>query len=235
MTSILVISRDTFRGGPDAIVAQAAVARPNATGKGAGARMDTPDQALLTMQGALVALGPLRRELVPLYQRWMNDPVTARNVGMAGPVTLEAEEAWYDGAARAENTVSFTVYERETLRPVGVTQLMDIHHRNRRAEFGITIGEPDARGRGYGTETARLMLDYAFTALGLHNVRLTVAAFNPAGIRAYERAGFREYGRRREAWVMGGRAYDEVHMDCLSTEFESPVLGRMFAADGRER
>ncbi len=36
-------------------------------------------------------------------------------------------------------------------------------------------------GRGYGTETTRLMLDYAFTALGLHNVMLTVFVFNAAG------------------------------------------------------
>jgi hypothetical protein len=56
-----------------------------------------------------------------------------------------------------------------------------VDHRNRSATFGILIGEPECRGKGYGTETTRLMLDYAFTALGLHNVMLTVFEFNPAG------------------------------------------------------
>jgi len=52
--------------------------------------------------------------------------------------------------------------------------------------YGIEIGESDARSRGVGTETTRLMLDFAFTALGLHNVMLTISELNPGGPRAYE-------------------------------------------------
>jgi len=58
---------------------------------------------------------------------------------------------------------------------------------------------------------------------------LTVSPYNERGIRAYTRAGFREFGRRREAWRLGGRAYDVVYMDCLATEFQSPVLHRLLA------
>ena len=32
-----------------------------------------------------------------------------------------------------------------------------------------------------------------------------------------------EIGRRRECRMMGGKLWDEVHMDCLSSEFERPV------------
>ena len=35
--------------------------------------------------------------------------------------------------------------------------------------------------------------------MGLHRIQLSVAPFNPAGIRAYEKAGFVEKGRHREA------------------------------------
>ena len=96
-------------------------------------------------------------------------------------------------------------------------------YRNRTASFGIIIGEPECRGKGYGTETTRLMLDYAFAVLGLHNVMLIVFEFNAAGIRAYNKAGFTEFGRRRECRLMGGKLWDEIHMDCLSTEFDRPV------------
>ncbi|MBA3390044.1 MAG: GNAT family N-acetyltransferase [Rubrobacter sp.] len=122
-------------------------------------------------------------------------------------------------------------YERATLRPIGNTVLAEIDFRNRSAAFGILIGDPDARGKGYGTETTRLILDYAFTAVGLHNVMLTVFEFNKAGIRAYEKAGYRELGRRRECRMMGGKLWDEIYMQCLSTDFESPVLGQIFRHD----
>ena len=52
---------------------------------------------------------------------------------------------------------------------------------------------------------------------------------NPAGIRAYQKASFKEIGRRRECRMMGGKLWDEVHMDCLSSEFDSPVLRRIYA------
>ncbi len=75
------------------------------------------------------------------------------------------------------------------------------------------------------------MIDYAFTVLGLHNVLLTVFSFNERGIRAYRRAGFKEIGRRREARRLAGCAYDVVYMDCLASEFESPVLRRLISPE----
>jgi RimJ/RimL family protein N-acetyltransferase len=75
------------------------------------------------------------------------------------------------------------------------------------------------------------MLDYAFNVLGLHSVGLSVAAFNLAGRRAYEKAGFKECGRFRERLWLAGQMWDEIHMDCLATEFESPVLAAVFAPD----
>lgn len=189
------------------------------------------EQPILNIVGELVALGPLRKELLPLYERWINDFGTVRTLSLPPrPMTTEQEQDWYERVARSEGDTPFTIYEREGLRPIGNTTLAEIDFRNRSAIYGIVIGEPDARGKGYGTETTRLMLDYAFTALGLHNVMLTVFEFN-AGVRAYEKAGFRECGRRRECQMMGGKLWDEIYMECLSTDFESPVLGRVFRPD----
>ena len=189
------------------------------------------ERPIVNIEGELVALGPARRDLLPVYTRWMNDLGTLRSIGAPSrPMTLEAETAWYDGIA-ASDTAFFTIYERSTWLPVGGTDLREIDYRNRSASFGIMIGEPDRRGKGYGTEATRLLLDYAFTALGLHNVMLTCYEFNLAGRRAYEKAGFKEIGRRRQCRWMGGRLWDDIYMDCLATEFESPVLARVFVPD----
>lgn len=164
-----------------------------------------------------VALGPLRRDLVPHYARWQNDFGTAPTLGNTTPQTAEALVAWYERQIAGPD-ITFLIYERATWRPLGTTVLYDIHHGYRRAGFGITIGEPDARGRGFGTEVTRLILDYAFTVLGLHTLLLTVNAYNEAGIRAYTRAGFREFGRRRECRPHDGALWDVVYMDCLAGE-----------------
>ena len=194
--------------------------------------MDDTKGPVLSIEGELVALGPLRRELLPMYQRWINDLGTTRTLDLPPqPMTIEKEQAWYEGQSKTEHDTTFTIYERETLRPIGNTGLHEIDHRNGTTTYGIVIGEPDCRGKGYGTETTRLMLDFAFTALGLHNVMLMVFEFNPAGIAAYRKAGFKEIGRRRKSRMMGGKLWDDIYMDCLSSEFESPVLHRIYAPD----
>ncbi len=189
-------------------------------------------EPIWNLVGDLVALGPLRRDLLPLYQRWVNDFVTTRSLSVTPlPVTEEAELAWYESVAADPVNPGFTVYERDSGRPVGNTALHNVDFRHGTAEWGVLIGEPDMRGKGFGTETGRLMLDYAFTALGLSNVMLTVFENNLAGRRAYEKAGFREFGRRRQARMMGTRRWDVIYMDCLSSEFTGSVLPRVFAGD----
>jgi RimJ/RimL family protein N-acetyltransferase len=185
----------------------------------------------IIIEGTLIGLGPMRRDLVPTYHRWHNDVATTRTYALPLPTTLEQEEALYAELTAASDKAFFTVYERLSWQAVGMTYLTDIDHRHRRAEFGVLIGEAKSRGQGYGTQTASLMLDIAFTALGLHSVMLTVYEFNQAGRRAYEKAGFQEVGRRRQSHWMGGHYWDEIMMDCLATEFTSPVLSRVFVPD----
>ncbi|HEY7909746.1 MAG TPA: GNAT family protein [Thermomicrobiales bacterium] len=190
------------------------------------------NRPIVNIVGERVALGPIRRDLLPLYQRWLNDFGTLRTLFIPPrPMTMEEETAWYERAALDTSAVHFTIYETTSWRPIGNSQWRAIDFRNRTAEMTIFIGDAADRGKGYGTEATRLMLDYAFTALGLHSVMLTSYAFNLAGQRAYENAGFRAFGRRHECHWMGGRLWDEIYMECLASEFASPVLARLFAPD----
>ena len=125
----------------------------------------------------------------------------------------------------------FVIYERATWRPIGLTHLTEVDWRGRTAAFSIIIGEADARGHGYGTEATRLMLDYAFTALGLRSAMLVTDSYNLAGQAAYRKAGFKEFGRRRQCSFLGGQLHDLVYMDCLASEFTSPILGTIFVPD----
>ena len=94
-----------------------------------------------------MALEPLRRDLLPLYTRWINDLDAARTLGAFLPVTLEGETKWYDESATSEKTVPFTVYARPDLRPIDTASLFEVDHRNRTAVFGIFIGDRELQGQ----------------------------------------------------------------------------------------
>jgi diamine N-acetyltransferase len=50
-----------------------------------------------------------------------------------------------------------------------------------------------------------------------------VFEFNKRAIRAYEKCGFVEYGRRRQAHFMSGQLWDVILMECLSSDFQGFV------------
>ena len=85
--------------------------------------MDTRQQArppeatlpLVNIVGEKVALGPLRKDLIPTYTCWYNDFNTLRTLGaMPVPLTVGQEEKWYERVvAGGGNEVAFTVYERK--------------------------------------------------------------------------------------------------------------------------
>lgn len=185
--------------------------------------MDTEPQ--LIIRGEKIGLGPLRSDLVDTYLRWINDLRVNRTLALPSvPYTREFEENWLRHALVDSNTVIFTIYELDSLRPIGNTDLHNIDRDNNTAEFGIVIGEPDFWGRGYGTEATRLVVSYGFDVLGLHNIQLVVYGHNPAAIRAYERAGFRHIGVRRGARKVGRERVDVILMDIVADEVEPSGL-----------
>jgi diamine N-acetyltransferase len=187
----------------------------------------------LIVVGQRAALGPLRRDLIPTYQRWMTDLEVLRGLGQRAVYGIEAEQAFFEQAVKAENAAHFTVYDVSDLTPVGSASLFKIDHANGIADFGIFIGE--RRGSGIGTEATRLVLDWGFTMLGLHNIMLQVFSWNTRAMRAYAKAGFKEVGRRRGSIVCFGKRYDDVIMDALASEFTGSVLAAMAPEGGAPR
>lgn len=183
---------------------------------------DTPP---LILKSQRLGYGPIRSDLVDTYARWMNDlRVTRTLAAPCMPMSAEKEQQWFDGASVTSSEAVFTMYVLDTMQPIGNIGLHDIDPESRTASFGIVIGEVDAWGHGYGTEGTRMMVHYGFDVLGLHNIQLMCYANNPGGLKAYERAGFKHVGVRRQAKRSGRELLDEYIMDIISTEVEPSDL-----------
>jgi RimJ/RimL family protein N-acetyltransferase len=180
---------------------------------------------IVNITGHLTALGPFDERMAEAVHRWYNNfAVAVLNGSVPHPQTIEVSRGEVERLSTDDKTrYAFAVYERMAMRLIGFVDLRNIDYRQRTAELGIMIGEQDCWGKGLGTETLYLVLDYAFSVLGLHNVMLSVAGYNERALRAYRRVGFREIGRRREIGSLGNTCCDAVFMDCLSTEFHSPL------------
>ena len=57
---------------------------------------------------------------------------------------------------------------------------------------------------------------------------VTVFTFNKNAIGLYKKIGFKEIGTRRESRIIGNNKIDELLMDILPHEFESPYIVPLF-------
>jgi RimJ/RimL family protein N-acetyltransferase len=174
------------------------------------------------LRGELVTLRAVERDDVEVlheidsaYSTWPEisyEPYAPKSLDEVLKAFDGGEESSYRGN---DGFVPFAIVVDEV--PVGTCCLWGLDTHNRRAHLGIGIGE-EHRGRGIGTDATRVMLHYAFVDRGLHRVQLEVLATNTAALRSYEKAGFREDGRMREAAWVRGAFVDEVYMSVLATD-----------------
>ena len=90
-------------------------------------------QPIITIAGERVALGPLRRDLIPVYHAWISNLETTQYLSNAGSVhTLDEEADWYEWAIRLENERRFTMYFLPDFVPIGTVNLHQISHKHRK-------------------------------------------------------------------------------------------------------
>jgi len=170
------------------------------------------------ISGERLFLSPENPDDAALYTKWLNDPaVTVSLGGYAKVFSLPRTEREMREAVSRDH--SYAIVLREGERLLGNIDFRDVDHLNGKATLGIFIGEEADRGQGYGAEATRLMLNYAFTTLHLHNVQLEVFSNNAQAIACYEKVGFKISGRRRESVFIEGGFVDEIYMDILDSEF----------------
>ena len=171
--------------------------------------------------GERVRLRGVRDDDLPALARWEMDPGRMATLSnwVVPPSEAAARERLAKWSANEKDDLGFAI---ETLDdpPVlaGNIGLWGARPKDRCATIGIALGRQYI-GRGYGTDAMRVIVSYGFREMGLHRIQLGVAPFNPAGIRAYEKAGFVEEGRLRESVLHDGRWYDEVLMSILDHEW----------------
>jgi RimJ/RimL family protein N-acetyltransferase len=137
-----------------------------------------------------------------------SDPEVARYL-YQGP--LSADET-RDRLARSIATPSWSkegdwlsaaIVERTSGATVGDVGCRWLSERDRTAEIGFVL-DPRHQGKGFATEAARAMLDWAFGTAGLHRIIGRTEARNTASSRVLEKLGMRlEAHLVENEWVKG--------------------------------
>jgi len=168
-------------------------------------------------EGEKVRLRAVEEEDLSMIAGWRNSPGVRRYMFTQDLIAESRQKRWFAAVAN-DDTKRYYVVETDD-GPVGMVYIDDIDWRNRRAEWGIYIGEKGARRKGYASEAARLMLRYAFGYLNLNRIFARMLADNARGIEFHERLGFRRDGVLKDYIVRDGEYVDVVVMSLSGDEF----------------
>ncbi|MCA1709565.1 MAG: GNAT family N-acetyltransferase [Actinobacteria bacterium] len=170
--------------------------------------------------GDKVTLRPLDKKDYPDLYRFRNDLELTILGDDEPPVprTYEAFTAFMDDLSKKDDGVMFVI--EADGKPIGSVGLFHFDRTSGTCELGISIGEHDYLGKGYGTETVRLTVEYAFRYRNFHKVYLHVTADNERAIGSYKRCGFVEEGRLRQHLWSDGTYKDVIPMGILSSELK---------------
>jgi RimJ/RimL family protein N-acetyltransferase len=148
-------------------------------------------------RGAKVALREKRLGDAWNDFRWRSQPDLTR-FDAARPISMNyneylalfREELLYPSPYRRSLAI-----EDEHGRHIGNVMYYNIDALRQEAELGITIGETDCWGKGYGTEAIRLLVEHLLGKIGLRRVYLKTLEWNTRAQRSFEKAGFVVTGR----------------------------------------
>ncbi len=114
--------------------------------------------------------------------------------------------------------MAITVLPDDTVK--GVIKISSQQQKIREWEVGWAV-HPDEWGKGYATEAAWHVIDWAFREFNLHRVVAFCHASNVASVRVMEKLGMRRDGLLRETRWLNGAWWDEYVYAILEREWRT--------------
>ncbi|KAG8564988.1 hypothetical protein GDO81_012654, partial [Engystomops pustulosus] len=153
------------------------------------------------LRGHRVVLVPYEPHHVPSrYHEWMKSE-ELQKLTASEPLTLEQEYDMQRSWRQDNDKCTFIILDRgrwdegcpEEQCMVGDVNLFLVDPGNPSlAEIEIMIAEPTSRGKGFGEESARLMLYYGATKLGISTFQAKIGQENLTSVRLFNRLHFKE-------------------------------------------
>jgi RimJ/RimL family protein N-acetyltransferase len=175
---------------------------------------------LPVLSGSLITLRELRMEDAASLLSSMSTDEVARFISPP-PTSIEGFEkfiAWANRQRSAGQYLCFAVVPHGSDTAVGLFQIRSLEPEFGTAEWGFALAV-EFWGSGMFTEGAELVIDYAFTVLGVHRLEARAALKNGRGNGALRKIGAVHEGVLRRSFLRNGELLDQALWTILADEW----------------
>ena len=188
------------------------------------------DIATQLFEGQDIRFGPIDHEKDPeIESKWTHDAEFMRmyDVAPARPTSAAMLKKQYEKLEKQieeeKNLYYFTVRAQADDRLIGKAVIQWIEWTNGNAWIQLGLGSAADRRKGYGSQSLRMLIRFAFAELNLFRVSARVPEYNEAAIALLKKAGFTEEVCRRQAIERDGRRWDLIVFGLLKDEWQNQV------------
>jgi ribosomal-protein-alanine N-acetyltransferase len=168
------------------------------------------------LEGEVVSLRIVEKEDLQLVAEWVNN---LEFTGEYEPISQESKtdiEKQYDKLRPEEK---WFIIERKDGNKIGL--ILHLLDPGKRMAIGYYL-VPSERGKGYGTDAVKIMIDYLFLSRNIVRIQAETHPENVASHRVLEKAGFKREGTIRKSFFSRGVWRDTVLFSILREEWKEP-------------
>jgi len=173
----------------------------------------------MILQGKLVFLRALELCDVDLLYKWENDPEVWTISNTLKPFSRYTLEEFIRVSVVdifESKQLRLMINEVKSNNTVGIIDIFEFDPFHLRAGIGILIAK-EYRRLGYASESIKLVKEYLFSVLKVHQVFCNILANNQISISLFEKAGFKICGNKKE-WILSQEGFvDEYMLQCFNS------------------
>lgn len=164
------------------------------------------------MKDELVLIRALEPEDLEYLYKWENNMDLWEVSDTLTPFSHFALKQYIENSHRdiyETKQVRLMICKEQDNTPIGLADIYDFDLYNLRAGLGIMIYDKENRKQGYAKNAIKLIIDYCFEVLGLHQVYSSVPSCNIASQKLFDSLTFDRTGYRKE-WLKRGNEWEDV-------------------------
>lgn len=161
-----------------------------------------------------IKLKPLKLKDIDYIMTWVNDLEVIKNLQhFDKKFTRKNEEAYVKKILTSNNDFVFSIFDGD--RYVGQCGVHQIARENKLGRLSLVI-KKECWNNGYAQKVLPMLVDYAFTKLGLHKVYLMHWKENKKADHLYTKLGFQKEGILKDEYFWQDKYHDMVRMAIIN-------------------
>jgi diamine N-acetyltransferase len=168
------------------------------------------------LEGKNIKLRALEPSDIDLLFQWENDTsiwLTSNTIAPFSKFVLKKyiEKSHLDIYQTKQLRLMIDMKTNKDFVTIGTIDLFDFNPFHKRAGVGILIKKEKNRQKGYASEALKILIDYCFTTLNLHQLYCNIIVTNNASLKLFRKHGFQIIGEKKE-WIRHGDNWENEYM-----------------------